>query len=116
VWKGVLWSDTQKYEDQVQRQNEVLSPGPVREVSCGKHILDRGHSVKINNIYRLAKVKGYIYRVVKEAIEIQLHPNNFNRDGGFILSKTWHPLLFQLRSNTGNHNRDQAQQPSVSIH
>jgi hypothetical protein len=116
VWKGVLWSDTQKYGDQVQRTDEALLPGPVRKVSCGKHILDTEHSTKISNIHRLAKVNGYIYRVVKEATEIQLHPNDFNRDSGFILSKTWHPLLLQLCSNTASHNTDQAQQPSVSAH
>jgi hypothetical protein len=95
------------------KEHEALSPGPVREVSCGKHILDTRHSMKINNIHRLAKVKGYIYRVLKEAIE---HTNNLNRDSGFILCKTWHPLLLQLRSNTANHNRDQAQKSSASTH
>ena len=42
-------------------------------------------SMKFNNICRLAKVNGYMDDLVKEAIEIQ-HPNNFNRDGGFMLS------------------------------
>jgi hypothetical protein len=35
-------------------------------------------------------------RLVKEAIEIRLHPDNFNRDNGFILSHAWHPLINQL--------------------
>jgi hypothetical protein len=28
--------------------------------------------------------------------EIQLHPDNFNRDNGFILSHAWYPLINQL--------------------
>jgi hypothetical protein len=66
--------------------------------------MDTGHSIKFNNIHRLDKVKGYMYRVVKEAIEIQLHLTNFNRDKGFILCKTWQSLLLQLCNNTANHN------------
>jgi hypothetical protein len=49
-------------------------------------------------------VKGYMYRVVKEVIEIQLHLNSLNRDNGFILGKTWQPLLLQLSNNTANLN------------
>jgi hypothetical protein len=81
-----------------------------------EHIMDTGHNMKFDNIHRLAKVKGYMYRVVKEATEIQFHPNNFNRDNGFILSKTLQPLFLQLHNNTANHNTDQAQQSSDSAH
>jgi len=66
--------------------------------------MDTGHSMKFNNTHRLAKVKGYMYRVVKEVIEIQLHLNSLNRDNGFILHKTWQPLLLQLSNNTANLN------------
>jgi hypothetical protein len=54
--------------------------------AVAEHIIDTGQSMKFNNIYRLAKVNGYVDHLMKEAIEIQLHPNNFNRDGGFMLS------------------------------
>jgi hypothetical protein len=66
--------------------------------------MDTSHSMKFNSIHRQARVNGYMYRVVKEATELQLHLNNLNRDNGFILSKTWQPLLLQLRNNTANHN------------
>jgi hypothetical protein len=35
-------------------------------------------------------------RLVKEAIEIRLHPDNFNGENGFILSHAWYPLINQL--------------------
>jgi hypothetical protein len=59
--------------------------------------------MEFNNIHRLAKVKGYMDSLVKEAIEIQLHPNNLNRDNRFMLSNTWQPLLLQYH-NTANHS------------
>jgi hypothetical protein len=35
--------------------------------------------------------------LVKEAIEIRLHPDNFNRDDGFNLSHTWRPVIKMLQ-------------------
>jgi hypothetical protein len=58
---------------------------PLKSV-VAEHINDTGQSMKFNNICRLAKVKEYVDHLVKEIIEIQLHPNNFNRDSGFMLS------------------------------
>ena len=31
---------------------------------------------------------------------IQLRPSSFNRDGGLMLSRSWQPLLKQLRTAT----------------
>ena len=58
---------------------------PVKS-AVAEHIIDTGQSMKFNNICRLARVNGYMDHLVKEAIEIQVHPNNFNRDGVFMLS------------------------------
>jgi hypothetical protein len=44
------------------------------------------HTGQFNNTCRLAKVKGYVDHLMKEAIKIQLHPNNFNGNGGFMFS------------------------------
>jgi hypothetical protein len=33
----------------------------------------------------------------QKPFEISLHPNNFNRDSGFMLSQAWHPLINVLK-------------------
>jgi hypothetical protein len=44
-------------------------------------------------------------RIVMEAIEIERHPYNINREGGFCLSKSWKPLIGSLnfRDKTQGH-------------
>jgi hypothetical protein len=39
----------------------------------------------------------YMDRIVRQAIEIELHSNNINREGGFCLSKSWKPLIGSLK-------------------
>jgi hypothetical protein len=41
----------------------------------------------------------YMDRIVREAIEIELHPNNMNREMGFCLSSSWKPLVCSLKKH-----------------
>jgi hypothetical protein len=45
----------------------------------------------------LASKTRYMDRIVKEAIEIELHPYNINREGGFCHSKSWRPHIGSLK-------------------
>jgi hypothetical protein len=56
--------------------------------------------------------------VIKEAIEIKLHANNINRDGGFNLSRSWYPIMNMLKQYRSAPIRiqDQAKKALDSAH
>jgi hypothetical protein len=108
VWvqEGICWTHTQQYRDQMQGAHKALLPGPTRKIICSGTYHTHRAGMKFSSIHRLTRVNGYIDSMVKEAIEIQLHLNSFNRGNGFVLSKMWQPLLHHLHT-TAKHNDGQ---------
>jgi hypothetical protein len=44
-------------------------------------------------VFTAVTMKNGVFWVVREAIEIELHPYNINRERGFCLGKSWKPLI-----------------------
>jgi hypothetical protein len=65
--------------------------------AVAEHSIDQGHRIQFHNASILATKTRYMDRIVRVAIEIELHPYNIKREGGFCLSKSWKPRIGSLK-------------------
>jgi hypothetical protein len=77
--------------------------------AVAEHCIETCHKIGFGEATILARSTGYMDILVKDAVEIRLHPNNFNRDNGFMLSQAWYPLINVLHkaNNVKQHSDGQ---------
>lgn len=70
-----------------------IKHGKTRSSALAKHADKSKHHICIEEAQVVARVSHFHHRKLREALEIERRPNNLNRDDGWIISRSWVPIL-----------------------
>jgi hypothetical protein len=71
--------------------NHIRLEHPAKS-AVAEQSVDLGHRIQFHNTSILGTKTRYMDRIVREAVEIELHPNKMNTEAVFWRSNSWKPL------------------------
>ena len=84
-------------QTRLKEHNADITHNRAKQSALAEHSVASKHHISLENAKVIINIEHYTMRRIREAIEIEKHPNNLNRDDGWKLSKSWAPIINRIK-------------------
>ena len=96
MWKTYIGQTGRSIRTSLKEHIADTNHNQVNKSAIVEHSFKYKHRICFDQTKIIASTSHYSSRLIREAIKIENHHNNFNREHGYKLSESWRPVIHQL--------------------